>query len=153
MRLIIPGPPVSQGRMRLSNFGGFARCYDPMAKQKKVIREQLAKYIHKEYVSPTFPRVSFIFHMPVPKSIRKRDAEAYNSGLLKHIVKPDCDNLAKLYLDCMDEIFFHGDQQVSLGFCIKLYHPEPKTIILINQTTEVLTPQEVDQDTWIFLGV
>ncbi len=94
---------------------------------------------------------SRIFHMPIPKSIRKKEQALYQSGFLKHEKKSDVDNFVKLYLDCLDPIVFDGDQKVSLGSCVKLYHPEPKTIIMLSETTEVLTPQEVDPLTALFL--
>src|SRR6185503_16099005 len=97
-----------------------------------------------------YPRITFLFHMPIPSSIRKRDVELYNSGTLKHDKKPDVDNLIKLYLDCLDGIAIHGDQKVSLGPCIKVYHPEPKTIIWIHETSQRLSPWELDV---AFLGV
>lgn len=142
MKIIIPGIPIPQARMRHSNVRGFVTTYDPKAKEKKAIRH----YLETQKTLETFeyPRISFLFHMPIPKSIRKRDQELYNSGVLKHIVKPDCDNCCKLYLDCLDGIIIFGDQKVSLGSVIKVYHPEPKTIIWINETTEKITPWELD---------
>ena len=82
--------------------------------------------------------------MPIPKGIRKRDEELYNSGLVKHVKKPDVDNLVKLYLDCLDGIVLEGDQKVALGPCVKVYHPEPKTVIWVHETTHTLTPRDLD---------
>lgn len=142
MKIIIPGNPVPQARMKHSTARGFVLTYDPKATEKRVIRHLLQD--QKTLLSFDYPRISFIFHMPIPKSIRKRDEELYNSGLLKHDKKPDVDNLIKLYLDCLDGIVIQGDQKVSLGPCIKLYHPEPKTIIWIHETKNVVTLREVD---------
>lgn len=142
MKIIILGIPVPQLRMKHSNRGGFVNTYDPKAKEKEHIRNLLSNFKVTDEIA--YPRVSFIFHMPIPKSIRKKDIELFNSGLLKHDKKPDVDNLIKLYLDCLDGIVLQGDQKVSLGPCIKLYHPEPKTIIWINQTTQQLNPYELD---------
>lgn len=142
MKIVIPGIPVPQARMKHSNFRGFVKTYDPKAKEKKLIRHMLQQ--SKTDTIFDFPRISFLFHMPIPKSIRKRDVELYNSGKLKHDKKPDIDNFIKLYLDCLDGIIIHGDQKVSLGPCIKIYHPEPKTVIWVNETTKKLTPWELD---------
>ena len=89
--------------------------------------------------------------MAIPRSTPKRLLHNYRSGLLKHEKKPDVDNFIKLYLDCMDGICFDGDQKVSLGNCVKLYHPHPKTIIIIEEVNEILTPQEIDPATWLYL--
>lgn len=142
MKIILPGIPVPQARMRHSTRNGFTATYDPKAKEKKLIRKMLeiSRVVH----SFAFPRISFLFQMPIPKGIRKRDIELYNSGLLKHDKKPDVDNLIKLYLDCLDGIILDGDQKVSLGPCVKVYHPEPKTIIWIQETTQQLKSWEMD---------
>lgn len=142
MKIIIPGVPVPQARMKHSNRRGFVTTYDPKAKEKSDIRCMLRS--HMAFDSIDFPRVSFLFHMPIPKGIRKKDEALYNSGLLKHDKKPDVDNLIKLYLDCLDGIAIQGDQKVSLGPCLKVYHPEPKTIVWIHETTQKLSPWELD---------
>lgn len=128
--------------MRHSNFNGFNVVYDPRAKEKKNIRWHLRDYVNSYQFQ--HPRVTFMFHMPIPKSIPKKELALYRSGLLKHEKKPDADNLIKLYLDCQDGINFSGDQRVSLGPAIKLYHPEPKTIIWITETSHILQPWELD---------
>ncbi len=142
MRIIIPGPPVPQARMKHSNSRGFVSTYDPKAKDKKNIRHLLgSKYSNLEF---EFPRITFLFHMPIPKSIRKRDHDLYHSGTLKHINKPDVDNLIKLYLDCLDGIVINGDQKVSLGPCLKVYHEIPKTNIWIHETTQRVSVEDFD---------
>jgi Holliday junction resolvase RusA-like endonuclease len=150
MKLVLPGDPIAQIRMKYSGRNGIGRIYDPRQKEKKRIKEIIAlDYIR--YPMFSHPRVSFIFHMPIPKSIPRRLLSLYQSGLLKHEKKPDVDNFIKLYLDCMDGLCFDGDQKVSLGHCVKLYHPHPKTIIIINRTQELLSPLEVDPMTWFAL--
>jgi Holliday junction resolvase RusA-like endonuclease len=149
LKIVIPGNPVPQARMKHARRGNFVTTYDPKAAEKKDIRHTLQ--IHVSSLQNNFtldayknPRISFVFHMPIPSGIRKRDVALYNSGLLKHDKKPDVDNLAKLYLDCMDGIIFSGDQKVSLGPGVKLYHPEPKTNIYIYETDRMLTKEELD---------
>lgn len=142
MRIIIPGIPVPQARMKHSNRRGFVSTYDPKAKEKASIRHLLqALYTVDSFA---YPRVSFLFCMPIPASTAKKQRELYESGTLKHVKKPDVDNLIKLYLDCLDGIVIQGDQKVSLGPCLKVYHPEPKTIVWINETTHKLSPWELD---------
>ncbi len=129
--------------MRHASRGKFVATYDPRAKEKADIREKLNR-CKTALHGFNFPRVSFIFYMPIPASIRKRDAALYNSETLKHDKKPDVDNLIKLYLDCMDGIVIQGDQKVSLGASIKLYSPHPRTAIWVHETDSVITPQELD---------
>lgn len=128
--------------MKHSRANGFIVTYDPCAKEKTEIRKFLMtlKNVH-EYA---FPRISFLFHMPIPKSIPKKQHDLYHSGRLKHDKKPDIDNLIKLYLDCLDGILIKGDQKVSLGSCVKVYHSRPETNIWIQDTTQILNSYEMD---------
>lgn len=153
MKIIIPGIPVPQGRMRSRVLKGFVITYDPNAKEKESIRDYLKQYQNDLLDNGLsslcdgrrfkYPRISFFFNMPVPKSIRKKDAELYNSGFLKHDKKPDIDNLVKLYLDCLDGIVIDGDQRVSLGPCIKIYDKEPRTEIWINETKPTIDAGDI----------
>lgn len=152
MRLIIPGVPIAQTRAKFSGRNGIGRMYDPREKEKRHLKAFIkARFEESNLTRFEFPRVSFVFHMPIPKSIPKREIFLYQSGLLKHTKKPDTDNFVKLYLDCMDEIMFDGDQKVSLGNCVKLYHPIPKTIIFVDEKYARITQQELDPFVWYFL--
>lgn len=142
MKIVIPGDPVPQARMKYSNRNGFVTTYDPKAKEKKEIRQILEVY--KTNVFYDYPRVSFLFCMPIPSSVLVREKEMYRSGSLKHDKKPDVDNLVKLYLDCLDGIILNGDQKVSLGPCVKVYSTDPKTMIWIQNTARIISPWELD---------
>lgn len=154
MKIVLDGCPVSQSRMKFVSRGGFGRAYDPREKEKVIIRKQMIEYknnCYPEFEMFEHPRISFIFHMPIPKSLPKKDIGKHASGLLKHEKKPDIDNFVKLYLDCLDGIVFDGDQKVQLGACVKLYHPFPKTLIIIQEASQFLSELEVDPLTWFCL--
>lgn len=142
MKIVLPGVPVPQLRMRHATFKGFTTTYDPKAKEKNAIKKTLLSSSSSETYD--YPRVSFIFYMPIPVSTPKKLKDIYESETLKHDKKPDVDNLIKLYLDCMDGIVLQGDQKVSLGPALKLYSPNPRTVIWINETASIVTPQELD---------
>lgn len=142
MKIVIPGDPIAQARMRHCGRGRFIKVYDPKAKEKKEIRGFLSSLESKP--PALYPRVSFLFHMKIPSGLNKKDMALYQSGRVKHIKKPDVDNLVKLYLDCLDGIFLDGDQAVSLGPCIKVYDSEPKTIIWITESSQLLESRELD---------
>ena len=147
----IPGIPVSQSRMRACSRGGFTRMYDPREKEKKAIRDFLN--VKQFDILEGHIRISFLFYMPIPESVTKKRRAVLSTGLIKHEKKPDVDNLIKLYLDVLDGILFHGDQRISLGFAVKLYSKEPKTVIFLQKTEEEIDPHELDQVASEFLGV
>ena len=135
----IDGEPVAQARARLGR-GGFV--YDPNCRDKMIIQTLLNQ--NRTWEKFVNPRISFMFVMPIPKSTNPRLAERYRRGMIKHCKKPDIDNLVKLYLDCMDGIIFEGDQNVSLGECIKVYGTDPATLIYIQSTNEEVSIHEIN---------
>lgn len=137
----IPGTPVSQARMKFTSRGSFARAYDPKARDKHIIRHYLQQY--RTWQSYDYPRISFLFIMPIPSSTSNKIVEKYNKGMYKHDKKPDVDNLVKLYLDCLDGIIIEGDQRVSLGECIKVYGSDPSTLIYIQETKQEVSLEEI----------
>lgn len=147
MKLVLEGVPISQIRAKYSGRNGIGRIYDPREKVKRQLKKIIANMFgsHDMFLHP---HVSFVFHMPIPKSIPKKLLPLYRSGTLKHEVKPDADNLIKLYLDCMDGILFDGDQKVCQGPAPKLYHPHPKTLVIINEASSILSPHEVGEPLW-----
>jgi Holliday junction resolvase RusA-like endonuclease len=144
--IVIEGVPLAQARMRMFNRGGIPRVYDPLSKEKNVIKGQIKMKFKGEMLK--HPRISFLFLMPIPKATLKRDLALYNSGLLKHEKKPDTDNLIKLFLDCMTGTVFEDDACVMLGSCNKVYHPEPKTIIFMHEEGHTLEPEQLEP--WVY---
>lgn len=144
-------------RARIFQRGGYTRCYDPRKVEKQCIKGVLAKWLRENNSQlpsewPRLPMISFVFAMPVPVSTPKPKLAKIASNAVKHIVKPDVDNLVKLYLDCMDGVIFTGDQQVSLGFAIKIYSHQPRTIIWIQESDEIMQPSEVSPPVWGLLA-
>jgi Holliday junction resolvase RusA-like endonuclease len=86
--------------------------------------------------------------MPIPKSMPKKERTEALAGMLKHVKKPDVDNLVKLYLDVLSGIAIPDDNCVSLGTAVKLYSITPKTVIYIEETQKILTLDEVYEGTW-----
>ena len=71
-----------------------------------------------------------------------------NTGLYKHIKKPDVDNLIKLYLDVMSGIVFKDDNCVSLGSAIKVYTDSPRVEIYVQETQALVSMDEIYEGTW-----
>jgi len=92
--------------------------------------------------------VMFWFYMPIPKSMSKRDRVDANKGFLKHVKKPDVDNLIKLYLDVLSGIVIKDDNSVAIGSAIKVYSCKPRVEIYIEETQKNVTMNEVWEGTW-----
>lgn len=86
--------------------------------------------------------------MPIPKSLPKSMREQAEKGLLKHVKKPDVDNLIKLYLDVLTGTAINDDNCVSLGSAIKVYSYKPRVEIFIEETENIVSIDEVMEGTW-----
>lgn len=141
MKIIIPGDPEEQPRLRHFQRGGRVLCYDPKKKEKDKIKRFLHEFITQKYPTYQFPRcpkVSFCFYCSIPTTMSKKMRQYAERGLLRKRTRPDSDNYIKLYLDCLNEIFIEDDCQVSIGTVDKFYHAEPKTVIYIDECDEIL---------------
>lgn len=141
MIITIPGVPIPQPRLRNFFRGGHARIYDPARSDKIRLRKYLETLKEKlpEYVMPQYPLVSFIWYMPIPESwSKKRKAEA-SEEMLRHIVRPDVDNLEKLALDVLAGIFFENDCSVAIEGSIKVYSKSPRTDVFIREGSRFIS--------------
>jgi len=75
--------------------------------------------------------------------MKKEERKLANDGFLKHVKKPDVDNLIKLYLDVLSGIAFEDDNCVSLGSAIKIYSLMPKTVITICEHDKLISMNEI----------
>jgi len=123
--------------------------FDPQTQTKKLFKgiaqDQMDDWEAKNgtFTFMTYPRVIMIFHMPIPKSLPMRQRSLAESGALKHIKKPDVDNLVKLYLDVLTGIIWEDDSCVQLSKCIKLYNVQPKTLVWIEDMQETISNSEL----------
>lgn len=146
MIITIPGNPIAQARVRLYTQRKKAVVYDPNGRDKVLIKRVITSYLREHYPDykfPKHPRVSFLFHMPIPYSMPVYKKNIAKTGSMRHENRPDADNLMKLYLDCLNEIVIDDDSQISIGFAIKAYHEFPKTIILIQEMPDLIEPEEL----------
>ncbi len=103
------------------------RTYDPQSTDKREMKWHFASQMRaKGYLkAPDGPiAVKMSAYMPKPKSwSQKRLKEAEG---MYHTNKPDCDNLAKFYLDVLSGIAYTDDKQVSVLNFKKIYADIPR---------------------------
>ena len=110
----VEGDPKGKGRPRFSRAGKFTRVYTDKQTQDYEI---LIKSFAAEAMGSTDPletavSVFLYVRLAVPQSYSKKRTEACLSGLEQPCKKPDIDNIAKTYLDAMNEVIFKDDTQV-----------------------------------------
>lgn len=122
MNIEIHQEPVAKGRPRFRVMGKYVTAYTP-AKTKNterlVIEEIKNQFKEEPYECPLAVWITFYF--VIPKSYTKKKRKEIQDRNYIHISKPDCDNLAKLYLDAMNGIVYHDDAQIQQLHLRKFY--------------------------------
>jgi Holliday junction resolvase RusA-like endonuclease len=70
--------------------------------------------------------------MPIPASISRKKLELYLGGAIRHIKRPDLDNLIKFVKDCANGVLWKDDSQIISLNASKAYHPDPQTEIRLD---------------------
>ncbi len=116
----IPGIPKAQPRARLSTRGGKPHAYNPNTADawKQMIALYLKRYMPKKPYKDIPIRVDLQFYLPVCKSLQKEFKEA--DQRVRHILKPDIDNLNKAVFDTLKYLGLYDDDcQIAEGETIK----------------------------------
>jgi len=140
--ILIPGKPIPQCRHRhrvvqAKGKKAFATTYDPLSKEKDSMRLWLNTHVKPEDIAKVYSLpivLDFTFVLPRPLA---HFGTGKNSNIMKdwapkfHVTKPDTDNLAKFYKDCLSKIIYHDDNQVFKDPLLKVYGTYPHTQITV----------------------
>lgn len=126
------GVPVPKGRPRIAIRGGFARAYTP-AKTRDY--ESLLAGEGKVAMRSRKPlegalKVEIKAYLPIPKAASKRLRMDMRNNVVKHVKKPDADNLFKV-VDALNGICWHDDNQIVDANIQKFYSDEPRLEVYI----------------------
>ncbi len=75
--------------------------------------------------------LELVFGCKIPKSWSKKKTEEAQNGFIRHISKPDLDNLIKAVKDALNGIIWQDDSQVFNIIADKVYVDKPRTWIKI----------------------
>lgn len=133
--------PVASPRPRFSNFGGYPKAYFP---KKYTVEKEIIKDLFvndngmkfSEYMGDIDITIKFMF--PFPKSSfkgftgKKMETAKELFCTTSHNQKPDLDNLAKTYLDALNEIAWKDDSSISKLTLEKSWSFTPNVVMIIN---------------------
>lgn len=153
IKLVINGDPIAKTRHRCGCHGKHPVAYDPQIKSemnpiRKVIMDWwnscfddpdsvMAQEAHLIARSDTF-YLTMQFYMPVTRSCPVGLANLKLWAIISCNDKPDFDNLAKFYADCMTGIVWPDDKMVVNGIAHKVrYSKNPRTEITIMSKKEL----------------
>lgn len=129
VKFCVLGEPKGKGRPRVSTRNGFARAYTP---KDTANYENLVRYTYQSDVGVMLQgditaRITAYF--PIPKSVSKKQRQAMLDGVIPHTKKPDCDNIAKIILDSLNEVAYNDDKQIYRVTVEKWYSDRPRVEI------------------------
>jgi Holliday junction resolvase RusA-like endonuclease len=120
---MVEGNPIGKGRPKFARRGNFVSAYTPTKTRdyESVIKEAAQKAMGSNELLETPVTVAIYITVPIPQSYSKKRSEACLNGSEKPIKKPDIDNIAKCFLDAMNEIVYKDDTQVLTLHITKVY--------------------------------
>jgi len=171
MKICIEGKPIPKKRARHARRGNFITTYDPQSALKEDVRSQMTqiiieainsenKQISMEASNLAYAKAFYVnlsFYLPTIDSDSDGQKNAKLWGFELANKKPDCDNLAKFYLDCANGILWKDDSMIVQANAQKQYgYPArveieimPKEPIKLHEKTEgvlkVFSPYELKE--------
>ena len=134
IQFVIPGPPKGKGRPRFARVGSYVKTYTP---EDTASYENLVKVMYKTSCRDTKLegqlRADIVCYFPIPSSTSKKKKELMIEGNILHTKKPDCDNVAKIVLDSLNQIAFDDDSQVCTLVVQKRYGTEPRVVVRLTE--------------------
>lgn len=129
------GEPVGKGRPRFARRGNFVSTYTP---QKTKSYEDEIRMMAKAAMGASEPletpiTVAIYIRVGIPTSFSKQKRKDALSGFIKPTKKPDLDNVAKCFLDSMNEIVYLDDKQVVNLHVTKVYAETPAVEVMVKQ--------------------
>jgi Holliday junction resolvase RusA-like endonuclease len=120
---LVEGNPVGKGRPKFARRGNFVSTYTPSKTRnyEDLIKDAAKQAMGSNEVLETPVTVAIYITVPIPASYSKKRTEACLSGSERPIKKPDIDNVAKCFLDAMNEIVYKDDTQVLTLHITKVY--------------------------------
>ncbi len=130
MVITIPGKPISKHRPRFARRGKFTVTYnDQEGEEGKFMWLMKEQWKQEPSVNPI--TLNVIFYMPIPASTPKKILSGMRTEQIKHVKKPDLDNLLKFVKDCGNGVIWKDDSQVFRIIAEKTYSENPRTQIQI----------------------
>ena len=130
---VVEGKPTGKGRPRFKRMGNFVQTYtdEKTAEYEKLVR---MKFQNAGGVITDKPvKIEIVAFFEPPKSTKKRDKAEMLRNKILPTKKPDCDNIAKIILDALNQIAYKDDSQVIELVVKKRYLAEAKVTVHIEE--------------------
>ena len=132
---IVYGEPVGKGRPRFAKRGNFVSTYTPQKTKtyEDEIRMMASAAMGSSEPLDTPVTVAIYIRVGIPASYSKQKRKDALAGTIKPTKKPDLDNIAKAFLDAMNEIVYLDDKQVVGLHVTKVYAETPAVEVMVTE--------------------
>jgi len=129
------GEPVGKGRPRFARRGNFVSTYSPQKTKsyEDEIRMMAKAAMGSSEALDTPVTVAIYIRVGIPASFSKQKRKDASEGILKPTKKPDIDNIAKCFLDGMNDIVYLDDKQVVNLHVTKVYAETPAVEVMVKE--------------------
>ena len=127
--------PVGKCRPRFVRRGNFTQTYTP-AKTKSYedeIRMMVKTAMGATELLETPVTVAIYIRVGIPTSFSKQKRKDALAGIIRPTKKPDLDNIAKCFLDAMNDIVYLDDKQVVSLHVTKVYAETPAVEVMVKE--------------------
>jgi len=134
VKFTVFGQPIGKGRPKFSTVCGHVNAYTP---EKTANYETLVKYAYQSQCrgirfEPKVPLdVRIAAYFKIPSSASKKRAKLMREHIIRPVVKPDVDNVAKVVLDSINGVAFYDDSQIADMQVRKFYDDSPRVVVTI----------------------
>lgn len=119
--IFFPIEPRPKGRPRFTRYG---HAYTPDV--TKEYEENIRNYYIAEssdYYECAI-KLELSFYLPIPKSTSKKKQRLMEQNVIKHVKKPDVDNLCKSVCDALNGVCWRDDSMITEIISRKMYATE-----------------------------
>ncbi len=142
----ILGKPGHRRRHRSTNRGGFVRQYkDPGDASEELTIQAVAQLYAPAEVFKGPVAAHLVCYFPIPKSQSKKNRELMKQGIIRPTVKPDGDNIEKLYFDALEGIIYENDKQIVEQSITRWYGEKPMVEVCIAEINTQMVVSAVVQ--------
>lgn len=141
----IDGKPIPWMRPGRKLINSNIIVYDKQAREKEKVKWQIKPQYCDPLIScPIFMDITF--YMPIPKAASQKMRTQMVIDHCKPMKRPDVDNMAKFYLDCMTGMVFNDDAQITELNLRKVYGINPSVLIRIKPYSLNELPEPIQDD-------
>jgi Holliday junction resolvase RusA-like endonuclease len=130
LRFTTMGKPKAASRPRATTVNGNVRMYSNDTRDNTIIKNEMVEKGLKVLTDKDV-HLRIELYLPTPKSFSIKDMVKAEYKYIRPCTKPDVDNYAKFYMDCMNGIVYHDDSQVTELTVVKYYSIQPRVMMII----------------------